>query len=129
MGIFWTVYPLNEQMKEYLDSEDVSYPDVPSRFPKDEELHEALSELKGYKITKSQGGDGWGAFIESEDGSGKVWANLQVEILEDDNSLRSIWFEKGHEELIIEFLKNLSKSCGPQALIADAGGLPEVIGA
>lgn len=131
MGILWTVYPITEEMKEYLDSEEVEYPDCPSNFPTDEEVHLALNRLKKVKVRSSTADPdkGWGALIESETHPEDSWANLQVDILESDPSLRSIWFEKGHEELIIGFLKKLSRTCGPQVLLADCGGAPQVINA
>jgi hypothetical protein len=131
MGILWTVYPITEEMKEYLESEGVEYPEVSSTFPNDEQIKQALNELEGVniEISSSDPSKGWGAFISSTSAPEQIWANLQVDILEDDKSLRSIWFEKGDENLIIAFLKKLSKTCGPQSLMADAGGPPQVINA
>ena len=131
MGILWTVYPITEEMKEYLKSEGVEYPEMSSTFPNDEQLKQALNELDGVniEISSSDPNKGWGAFISSSSSPEKIWANLQVDILESDHALRSIWFEKGDENLIISFLRQLSKSCGPQSLMADAGGPPQVINA
>ncbi|MDH5232662.1 MAG: hypothetical protein OEY38_21600 [Gammaproteobacteria bacterium] len=131
MGILWTVYPITKEMKEHLESEGVEYPEVSSTFPNDEQIKQALNELEGVniEISSSDPSKGWGAFISSTSSPEDIWANLQVDILENDQSRRSIWFEKGDENLIIYFLKQLSKKCGPQTLMADAGGPPQVINA
>jgi hypothetical protein len=131
MGILWTVYPVTDEMKEYLESENVPYPNSLSNFPTDEQIKLALSQLEDFDIQYSTSNPekGWGAFIQATKDSENLWANLQVDVKENSQYLRNIWFEKGNEEVIKLFLKYLSKSCGAQVLLADVGGPPEVINA
>jgi hypothetical protein len=130
MGILWTVWPTDDKMKEWLDSEDIEYPQEPSRFPKGKEVKEVLNNLVGYKVKIYDNGIGntWQADIHSEVKL-EEWTLLNISEYSGDEESQEIWFEKGHEDLIKLILKRLSEICGPLVLIDDAGCEPQVINA
>ena len=130
MGILWTVWPLDDEMKSWLDEIEVEYPDKASRFPTGLEIKNALTTLSEYdiKITDNGPGASWQAFIVHKQGGEKgPWTLLNVTKYSGDNEQQKLWFEKGWEELIELVLKKLSVSCGPLVLIPDTGGDPIII--
>ena len=131
MGTLWTTYPLNDEMTEWLDSLDITYPAVPSRFPTGKEVKEAVDELKGIKVSVRDNGIGssWQAWLESESEPEQLWTLLNITTYTGDSDQQEIWFEKGHEKLIKQILSKICKRCGPLVLIADTDGDPEIVGA
>ena len=130
MGILWTVWPLNEEMKSWLSETGVDYPDVESRFPTGHEIKTALDELAEYDIRINDNGVGepWQATIIAKEGTGeKEWTLLNITEYSGDTEPQELWFEKGWESLIKHVLHVLSAYCGPLVLMADTGGDPEVI--
>lgn len=129
MGILWTVWPLDDDMKSYLDEEGINHPEAPSRFPTGHEIKEALKNIEGYNISYYDNGVGqsWQASIESATNPEDSWTLLNVSEYSGDNEPQQLWFEKGDENLIKLILRSLSLNCGPLTLIADCGGPPQVI--
>ena len=130
MGNMWIVWPLDEQMTNYLDSLDIDYPKVHSRFPTGLEIKDALSELSGYDIEITDNGLSatWQAMIiQSGTHPEPEWALLNISRYTGDSLEQELIFEKGYETLITHVLRLLVPKCGPLALICDAGGEPEVI--
>jgi len=130
MGIMWVVWPLDGDMTSYLDSQEIDYPEVPSRFPTGREIQEALQHLNGYDVEINDNGLSatWQAMITQ---SGEVaepeWALLNISCHSGDDQPQKLIFEKGYEELIKKVLRLLVPRCGPLVLIDDAGGEPQVI--
>ena len=131
MGVLWTTYPLNDEMTEWLDSLEVSYPKTPSRFPTGREVKDAVSELNGIKASIRDNGVGgsWQVWLESETKPEEFWTLLNITNYSGDNEQQEIWFEKGHEHLIKQVLAVICAKCGPLVLIPDTGGDPEVVSA
>jgi len=70
----------------------------------------------------------WQALITPKDNEvDPAWAVLTVSDYSGDDLPQQLYFENGHESLIIEILQRLVSSCGPLVLIDDAGGEPSVI--
>lgn len=131
MGVLWTTYPLDDEMKEWLDSVEVPYPQVSSRFPKGSEVKNAVSRLDEYnvKILDNGVGHSWQASVESKENPEEFWTLLNITEYTGDEEFQEPWFEKGHEELIKVVLREICKECGPMVLIPDTGDTPEVINA
>lgn len=130
MGILWTVWPLDDDMCQWLDEQEVAYPPTPSRFPTGAEIKAIVSGLKGHSVKVNDNGlhASWQALITpKDDGVDPEWAVLTVSDFSGDDLPQQLYFEKGHERLIIEILQRLTTSCGPLVLIDDAGGEPAVI--
>lgn len=127
MGTLWTVWPLDQQMREYLDALEVGYPRDNSRFPTGGEIKNALARLDGYEVEVSDNGAHriFQAHIAKR--SPDEWTTLIVDKFSGDDAEQHLWFEKGHETLILRVLKLLTTSCGPLALMADTGGKPIVV--
>jgi len=130
MGILWTVWPLDDEMKSWLDETGVDYPKEPSRFPTGREIKEVIAGLQEFDIKINDNGIGspWQASIVSKSGgdSGE-WTLLNIQEYSGDDEQQKLWFEKGWESLIASILREITKSCGPLVLIADCGGEPQVI--
>lgn len=129
MGILWTTYPLDDEMKEWLDSLDVPYSNLPSRFPTGAEIKDAISELSGIKVQIRDNGIGanWQAWFESESKPEEFWTLLNISNYSGDSEPQELCFEKGHEVLIKQVLAKICSKCGPLVLLADAGGDPEIV--
>jgi hypothetical protein len=131
-GILWTVWPLDERMKEWLNQTGVEYPSTPSRFPTGKEIKEVIgkSQSPGFNVRVNDCGVGkrWQALIVSELG-GDIggWANLIIDRFSGDDQEQELWFEKGSESLNILMLKRLAQKCGLLVPIADAGGDPQIV--
>jgi hypothetical protein len=130
MGILWTVWPLDDDMSSWLDDQEVAYPRAPSRFPTGAEIKAVTSGLRAHNVKVNDNGlhAPWQALITQKgDATDPEWAVLTVSDYSGDDLPQQLYFEKGHESLIIEILKRLVSSCGPLVLIDDAGGEPSVI--
>ena len=130
MGTLWTVWPLDHEMKSWLDDIGVSYPKEISRFPTGREIKDVLDTLSNYdvKITDNGIGSIWQAFIASKKGAAHdEWTLLNVSQYAGDDKEQELWFEKGWESLIIAILEKIAEKSGPLALIADADGEPLII--
>ena len=133
MGILWTVWPLDDQMRDWLDELDVSYPDAESRFPTGSEIKGAVAALSNeYNIVYTDNGVGgpWqAAFSSMDDPERGPWALLNVQEYKGDGEINRFGFEKGWESLNIEIVRAIAQSCGPLVLIDDAGHEPTVVAA
>ena len=130
MGVLWTVWPLDEQMRNWLEEQSIAYPNVPSRFPTGAEIKKALGSLNGYNIAITDNGLGasWQASIVHTSGGDKgPWTQLNISHYSGEELPQELWFEKGWESLIKEILQQLTLACGPLTLMADTGVEPVVI--
>jgi hypothetical protein len=130
MGILWTVWPLDDEMCSWLDEQEVPYPRTPSRFPTGTEIKAVISGLTEHSVKVNDNGlhASWQALITQKDnGVDPEWAVLIISEFSGDNLPQQLYFEKGHENLIVKILRRLAASCGPLVLIDDAGGQPSVI--
>jgi hypothetical protein len=130
MGVLWTVWPLDAEIKSWLDEMAVAYPNAASRFPTGAEIKTVLEGLLDYDVEITDNGIGacWQAMITHKNGGDKgPWTLLNISKYSGDNELQELWFEKGWEELIQDILKNLSSACGPLVLIPDTGDVPRGI--
>jgi len=130
MGILWTVWPLDSQMKTWLQELGVPHPDVSSRFPTGCEIKAVLSQLHGFNVEIQDNGIGcnWQASIVSILGGDKGgWTLLNISEYFGDQERQQLWFEKGWESLIKTILCHLVKDTGPLVLIDDASSQLQVI--
>lgn len=130
MGVFWMVWPLDQQMKEWLEETGVSYPKRPSRWPKGREIKAVLASLCDFDVIVNDNGVGgvWQATIVAKpEGNSSEWTLLNVDQYTGDDEEQNFWFEKGWESLITRILTQLSAYSGPLVLIDDVGGDATVI--
>ena len=128
MGILWTVWPLDDQMRTWLDEQDIAFPDRPSRFPTGREIKEALTDFAGSPDIRDNGvGGPYSAFLRRRTAEEEQWTLLQITEFTGDDEPQKLWFEKGHEQLIVDVLRKLTLACGPLTLIADVGDPPQII--
>lgn len=128
MGVLYTVWPLDSQMKEWLTSQGIEFPDVASRWPVKHEVRATLSALSGFNVKYTENGQNerWDATVEAPDIE-DLWTLLHANPEAESDGTTHIDFEKGEPALIIAILRDLSTTTGPLVLTADAGGEPLVI--
>jgi len=128
MGVLYTVWPLDSQMKEWLTSEGIEFPEAPSRWPTKAEVRNVLGSLSGFNVRYTDNGPNarWDATIESPEVE-TLWTLLHADPEDTSDSSTHVGFEKGEPALIIAILRDLSSSTGPLALMADVGGPPLVV--
>lgn len=128
MGVLWTVWPLDEQMRAWLDDQGIAFPDKGSRFPTGSEIKQMLAVFPGSaEITDNGVGASYSAFLTQGAADDELWTLLQIAEFTGDDEPQQLWFEKGHEQLIADVLRKLTPACGPLALIADVGDPPQII--
>lgn len=130
MGVLWTVWPTDTQMKVWLDEQGIAHPDACSRFPTGCEIKAVLSKLQGFNVEIRDNGIGgsWQAWITSAlSGDAAEWTLLNISEYSGDQEEQRLSFEKGSESLIRRVLGELAKSTGPLVLIDDASSRPQVI--
>ena len=128
MGILYRVWPLDDQMREWLASQDISAPSGQSRWPTSAEIRDVLRDLRHFRVSYTENGRGapWDADIQSfhaED----LRTLLHAQPEEGNDEVTKFGFEKGEPLLIVAILRALSARTGPLALMADVGGPPLVI--
>ena len=124
MGVMWTVWPLDRDMRNYMASEGIEFPDLPSRFPTGRETRSAVAALSGYVVESREPkvGKSWQAIIRTEDWDEDRWAILEVSEYSGDCEEQKIRFEKGRLAVMFPLLQTLAKSTGPLLLIPDDAG-------
>jgi hypothetical protein len=128
MGVLWTVWPLDQQMTDWLSSQNITFPKTASRFPTGREIREVLSAFPAVvKIVENGTGAPFSATVYEGEGADERWTLLQITDYTGDDEPQALWFEKGHETLVKDVMSRLAVSCGPLVLIADVGDPPEVI--
>jgi len=130
MGVLWTVWPLDEKMKSWLDETGVPYPQTSSRWPKGSEIKAVVASLGEFDVEVSDNGIGgtWRASIVSRKGGDEgEWTLLNISRYSGDDEEQELWFEKGWESLITRILGLLAVHSGPLVLIPDTGDDPAVI--
>lgn len=131
MGVLWTVWPLDQDIRQWLDTIRVPYPSSEgSRFPSGNEVKNVVTNLSGYEVEITDNGvDGpWQALITQSSGLEEgPWTLLNITNYTGDEEPQEIWFEKGWENLIAHVVDKLATSCGPLVLIPDTSEEPKVI--
>jgi hypothetical protein len=130
MGVLWTVWPLDNEMRQWLDETGVPYPAKASRFPTGAEIKAALDDLTEHQVEITDNGIGgsWQAFVTHKCGPDEhEWTLLNVSEFSGDEHPQKLWFEKGWPSLIVLILERLTPKSGPLVLIPDTGETPSVI--
>jgi hypothetical protein len=128
MGVLWTVWPLDEQMTDWLSNQNIAFPDLASRFPTGREIRAVLSVFPAtVEIVENGIGGAFSATVYEGAAGDERWTVLQITHYTGDDEPQELWFEKGHESLIKDIMARLAMSCGPLTLIADVGDPPQII--
>lgn len=118
MGVSWTIWPLDDEIRPVLDDMGIDYPDAPSRWPTGAELKATLAALSGFEIEAADNGPG-GPFSATLYRDETHWALLQVSDFAGDHLAVQPCFEKGHEAVIRPFIARLAIACGPLVAIVN----------
>ena len=134
MGVLYLVEPLDDETREWLESEGVKLPrgggKQKGRNPTPAEVRAVCDGLAGFKVKYNASAKGkfWQANVQGAQGADRKRATL----LNIDNWGGSedrrykIGFEKGDPSLILQIVHGLSATCGPLAIIPDTGDTPAV---
>lgn len=129
MGVVYIPLPLDADIKQWLNEENMAYPeDKPSRLPSLEEIKNVLSGLEGFDISFSEEKTGklWEVLVEENNKKPqKQWTTLVIQELRKENN--EFVFEKGSPELILKILIKLTKYTGALLLATDSGHKPIII--
>ena len=131
MGVLYTIWPLDETIKPWLDELNVFYGDALSRFPTGSEIKQVVHSMQDYEseITDNGIGGMWQAYLVHKDNGGErgLYAMLNVTNYSGDDEPQELWFAKGSEELNKVILKHLTVFCGPLVFIPATGDTPTVV--
>jgi hypothetical protein len=130
MGVLWTVWPLDSEMRQWLDELGIPFPAKASRFPTGTEIKAVINGLAEHQVEITDNGTGkpWQAFVTHRRGAdGHGWTLLNISEYSGDDQPQNLWFEKGWPPLIVLTLERLTPQCGPLVLIPDTGEAPTVI--
>jgi hypothetical protein len=124
MGVIYTTFPLEDELKEYLDEMDIEYPGTEScsKNPSPNEVLAALTSLDSLNVESGFMNGSWQTTVEDEVRDYYTSIHMHECGKMDDNG--SLSFEKGEPRLIIEILKILSEKTGTVALFPDTGDVP-----
>lgn len=125
MSTLYTVWPLDSEMKAWLESQDIALPDdATARWPSREEVVALLSALRDFKIRYAENGPNeiWDALVREEQDDA-WWTLLQAKPKDGSDAVIELSFEGGEPALIIAILRDLSDVTGPLVLMADADAL------
>ena len=129
MGILYTVWPLDAEMKGWLGSQSIPFPpDTSSRWPTRQEVVEVLRALHCFSVRYTENGPGNRRDADITEGrDDEWWTLLHAEPKEGSDLVTEVSFEKGEPALIIAIVRDLSAATGPLVLMADVGGPPLVV--
>jgi hypothetical protein len=133
MGVFYLVDPLDDEEREWLESEGVALPRGGAkrgRNPTPAEIREVCDALEGFRVeyNASVKDKFWQAVIEGIKGRDRRrWAVLSIDKWGGSEQKRyKIMFEKGDPSLILQIVHALSARCGP-LLVAPDSDSPVVV--
>lgn len=127
MGVLYSVFPVNDKIRDWLQSENINCPAIDGQFPTRSEITTVLDGAAGLATDYSQSGQRLEAIVtDTEDPTGATWTLIQIP--ESDLSpFCELYFEKGCPQLIARILYSLTKVIGPVTLVPDTGCAPLVI--
>jgi hypothetical protein len=133
MGVLYVVFPLDQQMAEYLRSIEVKLPRADSwgRNPTLEQVRAVCAALPDMQVEISSSRQWWHAsFRGRADRQIEAWADLHVSDFNGNESLpHSICFEKGWPCLMLRIVHALSAYCGTLVVVPDTGCAPIAVSA
>lgn len=129
VGVLYSVLPLNDQVRVWLDNEGLEYPrGVEGRRPSPRELAEAAASVDGFKTDESTGKDWWQLSVSgTTDPSREAWTLVNALKFAGRDTPCEFYFEKGWPDLIVKIVRALAAVTGPVVLVPDTGCGPAVI--
>jgi hypothetical protein len=122
-----TVWPLNPEIKSWLDGIGIEYPDVASRSPTGHEVKAVVDRLRLFEVEILDRGIGarWQATIGSP--TSDEWVLLAIDSYSGDDREQEIYFERGWPDLMRSILVEFAKQSGPLVLVPSSGDEPIVV--
>jgi hypothetical protein len=130
MGEVWAQMLLNDETKQWLQSEGVPIPEavVASRWPTSNELRGVLDSLQGYRVVYKNKQDGWDAeVVDAQLGYDGMRATIWVENVPDGDTPTDFTFHKPSVELALMILERLSHACGPVVFVGASSMKPVLV--
>jgi hypothetical protein len=129
MGVIYAVFPLNEELRQYLEKQQINVPidAKDGKNPTLEEIRNILGMFNQYEIEWTEGNDSWQIIISEKHNIERHWTCLCILKLIDESNLYSIFFEKGWLDIIIKILQAFVPICGSFVIFPDSGDVPIVV--
>jgi hypothetical protein len=128
MGVMYSVFPVDDQVRRWLVDEGISAPNSNGRAPTPNEIKAALETLDDQAVSYNIGHGVWQARIDDvtspETGP---WTLLNVSEFTDVDAPCRFYFEKGWPELIVKVAHRIARISGPVAIVPDTGCPPAVV--
>ena len=122
MGVLYSAFPIDADVRGWLTEEGIDCPDVDGRAPTPNELANALDALSDFSVDYNISDGVWQAQVDDPtDAEGGMWTLVNVMQPTGDDDPCRFYFEKGSPELIAAILHKLSAITGPFALVPDTG--------
>jgi len=122
MGVIYSVFPVDSEVREWLITEGLSLPDSDGHAPTPQQLKAALETLHDQAISFNIGERVWQAQIDDlnspETGP---WTVINVIDYTSPDEPCAFYFEKGWPELIIKVVHRITQQAGPVVVVPDTG--------
>lgn len=128
--IFWVVWPLDNDMRDWLSTCGVVYPQMSSSLPTGLAIQAVLQELNDYDVHIQCHGlnQPWHAEIRMKnDTVGAPRALLGITTYSGNDHPQELHFVHADEQIVVDILSRLSQWCGPLVAIPDTGAVPLVV--
>lgn len=128
MGVLYSAFPLDGEVREWLREEGVTAPEVNGCAPTPNEIRAALDTLDHQTVSYNISEGVWQAQIDDaaspEEGP---WTMINVLEFSDADEPCQFYFEKGWPELIVMIAHRIAQLCGPIVIVPDTGCPPVVV--
>jgi hypothetical protein len=128
VGVLYSAFPINDEVREWLADEGISAPKLDGRAPTPNEIKAALETLDDQAVSYNIGQGVWQAQIDDESSPETgPWTLLNVLEFTDVDEPCRFYFEKGWPELIVKVVHRIAQISGPIAIVPDTGCPPAVV--
>jgi hypothetical protein len=131
MGVIYSVFPIDDDVREWLASDCHQNPMSHGHAPTPHQLMQVLKTLDGQLVEFNIHPGVWQATISDpispETGP---WTMLNVPDFHDEESNDEpcrFYFEKGWPSLIVKVVHGISQICGSFAIVPDTGCPPAIV--
>lgn len=128
MGVLYSAFPIDDDVREWLTEEGIPTPVIDGRAPTPNELKTALDTLEDEAVSYNISEGVWQAQIEDATSPATgPWTMINVLQFSDADEPCEFYFAKGWPELIIKVVHRIAQICGPIAIVPDTGCSPVIV--
>jgi hypothetical protein len=131
MGVSYHIFPMDEDVREWLESDYGQKPNSFGSAPTPHQLVIALKSLSDQLVEFNIRPGVWQATISDriapETGPWAALSVLGYEGEESDDEPCEFYFQKGFPSLIVKIVHRISQCCGSFAIVPDTGCPPAIV--